>query len=76
MAADARAADGEGVEPEHRRVPPRSRDAMKKLATNPKVTLTKRIPHGTGQTYLREILLVLDHNAYHVAAVIRRLLGA
>ena len=45
---------------------------------NPKIRLTKRIPHGSGQTYLREVLLVLDHNAYHVAelVVVRRLLGA
>jgi DinB family protein len=56
----------------------RDREELKNLATNPKVTLTKRIPHGTGQTYLREILLVLDHNAYHVAelVVLRRLLRA
>src|SRR5260221_262696 len=56
----------------------RDRAKLKKLAANPKVSLTKRIPHGDGQTYLREILLVLDHNAYHVAeiVVLRRLLGA
>jgi hypothetical protein len=42
------------------------------------IELTDRIPHGSGQTYLREVLLVLDHNAYHVAelVVLRRLLGA
>ncbi len=56
----------------------RDRAAVKKLAANPKVTLTKKIPHGTGQTYMREILLVLDHNAYHIAELVmlRRLLGA
>jgi DinB superfamily len=56
----------------------RDRNALKKLTTNPTITLTKRIPHGSGQTYLREVLLVLDHNAYHVAelVVLRRLLGA
>jgi hypothetical protein len=38
----------------------------------------KKIPHGDGQTILREALQVADHNAYHVAEiiVIRRLLGA
>jgi hypothetical protein len=37
-----------------------------------------RIPHGSGQTYLRELLLVADHNAYHVGqlVLVRRLLGA
>jgi hypothetical protein len=56
----------------------RDRRAMKKLAVNPKINLMKRIPHGSGQTYLREVVLVLDHNAYHVAelVVLRRLLGA
>jgi hypothetical protein len=56
----------------------RDRNALKTLATNPKIRLTKRIPHGSGQTYLREVLLILDHNAYHVAelVVLRRLLGA
>lgn len=28
--------------------------------------LMARIPHGTGQTLLREALLVADHNAYHL----------
>ena len=40
--------------------------------------LFARIAHGTGQTILREALLVADHNAYHVGQVIlvRRILGA
>ena len=56
----------------------RDRRAVQKLATDPKVKLEKRIPHGNGQTYLREVLLVLDHNAYHIAELVllRRLLGA
>ena len=28
--------------------------------------LMARIPHGTGQTLLREALLVADHNSYHL----------
>jgi hypothetical protein len=38
----------------------------------------KKIPHGDGQTILREALQIADHNAYHAAEiiVIRRLLGA
>jgi hypothetical protein len=37
----------------------------------------KKIPHGDGQTILREALQAADHNAYHIAEiiVIRRLLG-
>ncbi|RZK16676.1 MAG: DinB family protein [Pedobacter sp.] len=36
------------------------------------------IPHGQGQTLLREALQIADHNAYHIAeiVVIRRLIGA
>jgi uncharacterized damage-inducible protein DinB len=52
--------------------------AFQKLAADPKVKLEKKIPHGDGQTCLREILLVIDHNAYHVGELVmlRRLLGA
>ena len=38
--------------------------------------LTAMIPHGEGRTYLRQILLVADHNAYHTGqiAFIRKVL--
>jgi hypothetical protein len=39
---------------------------MKKLISNPKLDLTAPIPHGEGQTLLREALLVADHNSYHL----------
>lgn len=40
--------------------------------------LFAKIPHGDGQTVLRQALLTADHNAYHVGQLIlvRRLLGA
>jgi uncharacterized damage-inducible protein DinB len=40
--------------------------------------LTAKIPHGTGQTYLRTVLVAVDHTAYHVGQIVylRRLLGA
>lgn len=40
--------------------------------------LYSKIPHGDGQTLLREALQAADHMAYHVAEiiVIRRLIGA
>jgi hypothetical protein len=40
--------------------------------------LFAKIPHGDGQTILREALLTADHTAYHVGQLIlvRRLLGA
>lgn len=52
------------------------REEMKRLAAE--ADLYARIPHGTGQTILREILLVAEHNAYHVGqlVLVRRALGA
>ena len=51
--------------------------AMQQLATDQGVDLLATIPHGTGQTYLREILLVADHATYHVGQIValRRQLG-
>src|SRR5262245_22688738 len=49
-----------------------------KMAQNPDVDLTAEIPHGEGgHTYLREILLVADHNAYHLGQIVqtRKALG-
>ena len=53
------------------------RKALQELAADPQIDLGARIPHGDGQTYLRELVLVADHAAYHVGEliVIRRLLG-
>ncbi|HET9178835.1 MAG TPA: DinB family protein [Terriglobia bacterium] len=51
---------------------------MQNLVSNPRTDLYAAIPHGDGQTILREALLVADHNAYHLGefVVVRRLLGA
>ena len=40
--------------------------AMMSLVADPATDLYTPIPHGTGQTILREALLVADHNAYHL----------
>lgn len=55
----------------------RDREAFKQLVADPNVDLFAKIPHGTGQTHLREALLVADHNAYHLGQLVavRRLLG-
>jgi hypothetical protein len=55
----------------------RDRDALASLIRDPKTDLFARIPHGDGQTYLREALLVADHTAYHTGqlVLVRRLLG-
>lgn len=56
----------------------RDRAALATMTTTTKTNLTAPVPNGDGQTYLREILLVIDHTAYHVGelVVLRRLLGA
>jgi hypothetical protein len=53
------------------------RAGMQALAADRSVDLLAAIPHGSGQTYLREILLAADHTSYHVGQliVVRRLLG-
>ncbi len=45
-------------------------DRMQKLVANPRTDLFARIPHGSGQTILREALLVADHNAYHLGQIV------
>ncbi len=52
--------------------------AMCDLVADPATDLYGKIPHGDGQTILREALLVADHNAYHIGqlVLVRRLLGA
>jgi hypothetical protein len=51
---------------------------MEKLASNPRTDLFARIKHGTGQTFLRQVLLLIDHNSYHLGqlVLVRRLLNA
>lgn len=53
------------------------REAVKALAADEGVDLFATIPRGNGQTFLREVLLVADHTAYHVGqmVLVRRLLG-
>ncbi len=48
------------------------------LVADPGTALVAPIPHGHGQTILREALLVADHNAYHLGQLVflRRCLGA
>lgn len=53
-------------------------EAMAKLVADPNTDLFAPIPHGSGQTVLREALLLADHNAYHLGqfVLLRRMLGA
>ncbi|HYR74411.1 MAG TPA: DinB family protein [Pyrinomonadaceae bacterium] len=49
---------------------------MEELVADQSIDLFAKIPHGKGQTILREALLIADHNAYHLGAllVMRRIL--
>jgi uncharacterized damage-inducible protein DinB len=48
-------------------------DEVIALVKNQKFDLTALIPHGEDHTYLREVLLVSDHNAYHLGKIVRTL---
>lgn len=56
----------------------RDLQAMQNLVDNPKTDLYAKLPWGTGQTILREAMLVADHNAYHLGQIVtvRQMLGA
>lgn len=51
--------------------------AMTTLVKDPASDLLAPLPHGDGQTLLREALVLADHNAYHLGelVIVRRLLG-
>lgn len=51
-------------------------EAMRDLIRDKNIDLFAKIPHGDGQTILREALLVADHNAYHLGQLmlLRRML--
>jgi uncharacterized damage-inducible protein DinB len=50
---------------------------FEKIIRNPDEDLNRPFPWGTGQTLLREALLIADHNAYHIGqlVLVRRALG-
>lgn len=53
-------------------------EEMKQLVADPATDLLAKIPHGDGQTILREALLIADHNAYHLGVLVtlKRILTA
>jgi hypothetical protein len=44
--------------------------SMRDLVADDETDLFAKIPHGSGQTILREAMLVADHNAYHVGQIV------
>ena len=51
--------------------------ALQALTANPKTNLYAAIPHAPNYTVLREILVVPDHNSYHIGefAVLRQVMN-
>lgn len=43
---------------------------MRDLIADERIDLFAEIPHGDGQTVLREAMLVADHNAYHLGQIL------
>jgi uncharacterized damage-inducible protein DinB len=56
----------------------RDNAALAAFTTDSPHDLTAKIPHGSGQTYLRTVLVAIDHTSHHVGQIIavRRLLNA
>jgi hypothetical protein len=52
-------------------------EAVIKMIGDESIELTATIPHGEGRTYLRQVLLIADHNAYHLGQIVqaRKILG-
>lgn len=50
--------------------------ALQEIAADPQTDLSATVPNGDHQTYLRELLLVADHNAYHIGefAILRQVM--
>ncbi len=52
--------------------------ALTAMLNNPEIDLLTDLPHAEGQTILRKLLMLADHNSYHLGqmVLVRRLLGA
>jgi hypothetical protein len=53
-------------------------EALREIVRDPEIELAAELPHAPGYTYLREMLVVADHNAYHVGelAILRQIMTA
>ena len=56
----------------------RDRTALEKLAANPRVALGSPLPYAQQHTLIRELLIVSEHNAYHIGefAILRQVMGS
>ena len=51
--------------------------AIEDMVADPNTPILAELPHAPGYTMLREVLLVADHNAYHIGefAILRQVMG-
>lgn len=51
-------------------------EEVEDIVRNPVIDLLSELPHAEGYTYLREVMLVADHNAYHIGefAILRQVM--
>ena len=52
-------------------------NALRKIVKDPKTDFFAPIPHGTGQTIMKEVMQIIEHAGYHLGQflVMRRLVG-
>ena len=53
-------------------------EELKAIVRDPEIDLTAELPFAPSYTYLREMLVVSDHNAYHIGelAILRQVMTA
>lgn len=56
----------------------RDRAALEKIAASPRIALDAPLPFARQHTYIRELLIVSEHNTYHIGelAILRQVMGA
>ena len=56
----------------------RDRAALEKIAASSRVALGAPLPYAPQHTYIRELLIVAEHNTYHIGelAILRQVMGA
>jgi hypothetical protein len=53
------------------------RAALEKIAANPRIALDAPLPYARQHTHIRELLIVAEHNTYHIGelAILRQVMG-
>ncbi len=56
----------------------RDRAALEKIAASSRAALGAPLPYAPPHTYIRELLIVAEHNTYHIGelAILRQVMGA